>query len=729
MKIMDAVMCAALGLGAPAARAAKVTTIYDIPGVNDGGAPRAALLHFRGAFWGTTSGGGTGNSGTVFKIDPGRGTETLVYQFTGGNDGGVPAAPLIAVDGVLYGTTAGGGTSGSGTVFRIDPATGAETVLYSFPATDEGAAPTSALLAYDGLLYGTAQFGGADADGYVFAVDPATGAETTIYSFQDNNDGAFPTSALIRCGGALCGTTSQGGAFGLGTLYRLDPVTGDETVLHSFGASGDGGVPLAPPIDVDGVMYGTLSFGGAQTDGAVFAFDMKRHAETIIYNFTGGKDGSSPAGGLLRVNGVLYGTAATGGSGRNGTVFAIDPSSGSETTLHDFRGQDGSSPVAAVIESGGMLYGTAESGGPTQNGVVFAVDPATARDVTLHDFAGTQASQAASVGKVGGVLYGTSSGGGNAGVGSIFRVDPKTGTGETLYSFVGGPDGAYPFAPLLDAGGTLYGTTRNGGAANEGTVFRFDAATKTPTTIYSFTGGADGGYIYGGLIDVAGLLYGTAYDGGASNNGTVFSIDPATGAETTLYSFAGGQDGALPYSGVVYANGMLYGTTLAGGGKGNYGTVFQVDPATGAETLLHVFTGGRDGSAPFAGLLYDRGVLYGATTGCCGSDTDGSVFKIDIATGQEAVLHRFAVFSGPQASLIRDGDALYGTTPRGGKFHYGTVFSINPATGAFAKLYNFTGQADGGLPSAALVDVRGTLYGTAPSLFPTNAGTVFRLGR
>ena len=169
-----------------------------------------------------------------------------------------------------------------------------------------------------------------------------------------------------------------------------------------------------------------------------------------------------------------------------------------------------------------------------------------------------------------------------------------------MHGFTGGPDGAYPQAGvILDSAGNLYGTTYNGGSANAGVVYKLDA-TRHETVLYSFTGGADGGYPYAGVsLDSAGNLYGTTYNGGTAHAGVVYKLD-ATGHETVLYSFTGGADGANPYAGVIRdAAGNFYGTTFFGGAWGS-GVIYKLDPA-GHETLLYTFFAESDGGLLYAG--------------------------------------------------------------------------------------------------------------------------------
>jgi uncharacterized repeat protein (TIGR03803 family) len=212
-------------------------------------------------------------------------------------------------------------------------------------------------------------------------------------------------------------------------------------------------------------------------------------------------------------------------------------------------------------------------------------------------------------------------------------------TFSVLYNFTGGSDGRTPYANLIEASGSLYGTTHEGGAFGYGTVFKVDAS-GTETVLHSFAY-TDGGYPWGNLLrDAAGNLYGTTKAGGTFGYGAVFKVD-ASGNETVLHNFAAGADGISPYGGLIRdPAGNLYGTTYGGFPNYGYGTVFKVD-RSGIETVLYTFTGGAGGGKPlFGSMVRDAaGNLYGATS-VGGTGGDGTVFKVD-PSGTEAVLHTF----------------------------------------------------------------------------------------
>jgi uncharacterized repeat protein (TIGR03803 family) len=281
-----------------------------------------------------------------------------------------------------YGGVFGGRCSdgvGCGTVFKITPA-GKEIVLHQF--TDTG---VDARLPWQGLvldsagnLYGTAAFGGMYGGGIIFKITP-TGKEVVLHSFNPNSGGGgdgfapYGGSLLGDSAGNLYGTTEGGGAFGAGAVFKLDS-KGNETVLYSFTFTGGDGMEPTGTLtrDKDGNLYGATFYGGAFGFGTIFKLD-SAGTETILHSFaaTAG-DGASPGGGLLRDGaGNLYGTTNSGGASFMGTIFKLDPG-GNETILHTFSGADGSFPELGMIaDSKGNLYGTAQYGGPYGGGAVF----------------------------------------------------------------------------------------------------------------------------------------------------------------------------------------------------------------------------------------------------------------------------------------------------------------------------------------------------------------------
>ena len=380
-----------------------------------------------------------------------------------------------------------------------------------------------------------------------------------------------------------------------GDLASADePARFTEKIIWSFGSGTDGRAPAAGLTPVNGTLYSTTEGGGTSGHGTVFAFDSATGAEKIVYSFCSHQncsDGDFPQAGLVDARGTLYGTTVLGGGGTPaaGTAFALDLNTGAEKVLHSFCSQqncaDGRNPQASLIDVNGRLYGTAYAD------TIFELNRRTGTEKVLYSFCrkancADGAGLPAGVIDVGGMLYGTTSEGGNIdgcnemGCGVVFSVDPNTGGETVLHTFGSGADGATPLAGLIDVNGTLFGTTSAGGNTNNGTVFSIDPNTGSEKVVYAFAGGADGAHPYAGLIAVNGTLYGTTYVGGGGSCtnagpgcGTVYSVNPTTGAEQVLYAFQGGTDGAIPQAALLAVKGSLYGTTSEGGTYGN-GTVF-----------------------------------------------------------------------------------------------------------------------------------------------------------
>jgi len=394
---------------------------------------------------------------------------------------------------------------------------GKDTIVYSFTGGIDGASPTSGFVADGaGNLYSTTAGGGSFGQGTVFEITPG-GAETVLYSFTGGSDGASPQAGLVRdAAGNLFGTTLEGGANALGTVFMLAP-DGTEKVLHSFqGGNLDGANPLAGLVaDGKGSFYGTTEDGGSQACGAGCGtvFKISRTGKLkIIHYFEGSPDGADPIAGVVAdAAGNLYGTTLGGGEQSDfcgvgcGTVFELSPAgknSWTETLPHSFQpgGSDGINPGAGLFVDGkGNLYGTTTAGG------------------NLNDCIADQ------------------------GCGTVFELS-RAGGGwiETvLYAFKGGSDGSSPYAGLIQASnGNLFGATFEGGLNNCpfssgcGTVFELTRK-GDEKVVHAFNGPpSDGANSQSALFsDGKGNLYGTTVAGGATKAcfenqgcGTVFRL-------------------------------------------------------------------------------------------------------------------------------------------------------------------------------------------------------------
>jgi hypothetical protein len=387
----------------------------------------------------------------------------VLYRFKPGVDAEVPEASLIAVHGVLFGTTASGGqsscggNSGCGTAYKVTLSkTGvSESLIYNAVGY-----PQAALLAVGDALYGTTEYGGYSgcgsgsySCGTLFRLTPSGSSYTSaILHYFQYSSGGFPTAPLIDVGGKLYGTASSGGsASGGGVAYELGETGSGYRVIHYFSGGQDGLFPYAGLIDADGSFYGTTGEGGNANMGIVYELKHtgSSYKERVVYSFKGGTDGSYPDAALIALHGVLYGTTSEGGgSGCSygsgcGTVYKVTPTKRgySESIIYRFRGSpDGEYPEAALTAFGDRLYGTTVLGGKTSCvsgrgcGTIFELVPSGRgyHERILHRFTGGTGGYSPQGGftAMSGLLYGTTAWGGNlkcndgGGCGTIFSIEP-----------------------------------------------------------------------------------------------------------------------------------------------------------------------------------------------------------------------------------------------------------------------------------------------------------------
>ncbi|HEY6447385.1 MAG TPA: choice-of-anchor tandem repeat GloVer-containing protein [Acidobacteriaceae bacterium] len=385
-------------VGPTSATVASFNILHQFSNPTDGGGPTGRLVRDSAGNLYGASGGGPDNYGVVFKLSP-RGQYTVLHSFNG-TDGSFPEAGLVRdADGNLYGTTSEGGSAGDGIVFKLTPA-GVFTVLHNFHGAPDGAVPMADLLLDGSTLYGTTSEGGkgcsnpygASGCGTVFKVTTA-GAETVVYRFANSPDGAHPAAGLVMdSDGNFYGTTAAGGnvfeGTPLGTVFRVT-ATGEETVLYRFNGinDGDGQDPRSTLIwGENGGLYGTTVEGGPNGWGTVFRLT-RTGAESILYSFPrSSDDGESPEAGVVRESAAnLYGTTLIGGAENTGcsgdgcgAVFKLTPNN-AESVLHSFTdsGTGGCAPDTALlaVASGQteILYGSTPFCGARGNGTIFEI--------------------------------------------------------------------------------------------------------------------------------------------------------------------------------------------------------------------------------------------------------------------------------------------------------------------------------------------------------------------
>jgi hypothetical protein len=551
-------------------------------------------------------------------------TEFVIAGFSGRDGNGATGILTFDTSGNLYGTTQYGGKIGScyngegcGITFKLTHKKGydwRQTVLYRFKENRDGEGPAAGVIFdHAGNLYGTTVYGGdqgcivndsnIEGCGTVFELAATSDGhwKHSIINRLGLGDGNGPPSGLIADGsGNLYGTIAQGPGGGCGIVYELTSSANagwKERILHQFRCgTSDGTMPISSlTLDSAGNLYGTTAEGGSLSScngfgcGTVFKLSPSSSGawrETVLYDFTGKRDGDFPVGGLVfDTVGNLYGTTEIGGGGPCiddngypigcGIVYELSPityGKWKETTLHTFAAArtDGAFPAAApVFDQAGNLYGATTEGGTG----------------SCEDEAG------------------------NFGCGIVFKLSLGSGrawTETVLYNFTGSNGFLLGFPTggiAADSQGNLYGATNGGGTSTYclngcGTVYELSPGSGgggwTETVLYNFgSSQADGNLPLGTVaLDQSGAVYGTTHEGGGSLScpygcGTVFQISPTFGGnwtENILHSFGGPyKDGEFPMSGVVLdAAGNIYGTTSQGGAdQGEYtggGTVFEINP-------------------------------------------------------------------------------------------------------------------------------------------------------
>ena len=666
-----------------------------------GVSPKGALIEGTNGFlYGMTSAGGTINAGVVFRIlKDGTGYKALHHFGTPG-DASSPWFELLQTqDGMLYGTANAGGAYGNGAIFRLDPSGSTYELVYSF--TNAANSVSSLVEGNDGGLYGTTYGGYQYSPSTVFRVNKDGSGYAVLHTFTNNSDYSYYGRLFKATEGYFYGTTLYGGANGNGTVYRISSDGTFYQVLHTFKTvTNDGHGPIAGVFEAtDGVLYGTTLYGGTNDfGGTVFKMNKDGSGYAVIHTFAR-TNGYSPAASLIEgADGLLYGTAQYGGasggdvSGGGGVVFKISKDGGtSYTTLHNFATTplDGDTPIARLLQgSDGRFYGMTASGGGVDKpfGTVFSITADGSVYSVMHRFSHT------------------------------------------------GNDANNPKANLLQASdGSFYGTAASGGSNsfNWGMIFKINRDGSGYSTVRSFDGShGDGQNPAGPVIEGSdGMLYGTTSNGGSNDVGTVFKMRKDATGYTLIHSFSTNNlDGRQPHDGVIQGkDGYLYGSTQLGGSNGS-GTVFKMKTDGTAYQILHSFgLSGGDGTRPFAGLIEaSDGLLYGTTYYV------GTVFRLSKDGSSYSILHSFPPNGGPYDKVIEASDGvLYGVSPFGGTSTMGIVFRMNKDGSGYSVIKTFTGgTSDGSTPFGPLVEGNdGDLYGNTQQGGSSGFGTVFKLSK
>jgi uncharacterized repeat protein (TIGR03803 family) len=653
-----------------------------------------------GILYGTTQLGGRSGLGTIFTVSSSGEISTLV-SFTGANGSNPTAGVVQGADGALYGTTRTGGVNSRGTVFRVTPA-GLLTTISPFPGTDAPSSPNAALvLGTDGNFYGTSSSGGTDDLGTIFKVTPA-GLGSTVVHFKGTN-GSRPMAGLFLANnGMFYGTTVQGGANNKGTIFAMTPA-GTLTTLVSFdGVNGE--APAATLTAApDGKLYGSTTKGGANNLGNVFSITLDGQF-TVVADCVKETGGAIRGALLLGQDGNFYGTASSGGTAAKafGTIFRLT-TAGVFTRLRSFDGPNGETPESNLLAGiDGNLYGT------THTTVFSLSSTGDFKNVGGFPLRRGATASALTVGNDG-LLWGTTRDGGTDDFGTIFKISANgTLTTVALLDETTGanPDSALTLAP----DGNFYGTCTTGGEFNRGTVYKV-SPDGVVTLLASFTPLDGVGPASRLLLASDGSFYGTTIMGGANDAGTMFRVTTA-GQLTTVAHFTS-TNGMKPLPGdlIQDTDNVIYGLLLQGGDQ-NRGAFYRLG-AGPLITILNHFTVGNNRFPSGALIRSPDGLFYGTTSG---GGNGGTVYTMS----KEGVLTTVVDFTGPNghtpiAGLIRGpGGDFFGTTRDGGLNNFGTAFRLTSA-GQLTTIFDFANDASDRNPARSLTPLNGNLYGTANS--------------
>ena len=562
-----------------------LTRLYSFSGASsDGSKPLGKLLQVSDSLlYGLTPEGGASNQGTLFKYNIDNATHTKLQDFSESTTGGNPKGSLIqASNGKLFGLYTDGYCCGG--VFEYDRINNTLTQKYDF-TLDDGAGPiyTNLVEGETDVFFGLTNRRGAYDDGVIFRYNNSSDEYTTLYDFDLNEsyDENVYGSLVEDAPGKFLFMTRIGGTAGVGTISEWDTVTDAYSIRYSFDSYSGGVKPTGSLLAAsNGKFYGVTLFGGAYNLGALFEYDPFTGDYTNHHDFDGATTGAYPNSSLIEAtNGKFYGVTTTwganGGSFLGGVLFEFDPQANTLAVVHHFTSATGERPIGGPVQaSNGKLYGMTSYGGAHFNhGVLYEYDPSTSTYTAKHHFNNNA----------------------NA-------------------------DGRSPEGCLIETNtDTLYGMTTSGGTNNIGTIFEYIISTNTLTKKHDFVS-SSGMEPKGSLYKASnGKLYGTTNNGGANFQGTVFEYDITSGVFTLVHSFQEASTGKNPYNTLVESSdGHLYGMTCGDTDPGHKGTFFRVNISTNTVTKVFDFNGTNGSKPQYTQLL--KVLVHADWTGAVSTD-------------------------------------------------------------------------------------------------------------
>lgn len=633
------------------------TKLLDFDGTN-GANPYGSLVSDGTYLYGMTQRGGANSQGTIFKIKPDGTSFTILFDFSYAISGRFPEGSLIYDGTFLYGMASQGGSKFYGTIFKILPDGSGFNTLLEFDYTTNGGYPHGSLFSDGTFLYGMTTFDGVSDNGTIFKIKSDGTGYTKLLTFSGAANGSQPWGSLISDGTFLYGMTLSGGSNNNGAIFKIMLDGTGFAKLLNFSNTITGGYPAGSLVSDGTFLYGTTTQGGALGYGTIFKIKPDGTGFLKLKDDDNGSSGPYPQGTLLLNGTSLFGVKSNGGLGRFGTTFKINLDGSGYATLLSFE-ISGNKPTGSLISDGTFLYGMTAEGGLSNYGTIFKVKPDGTGFFRLLDFDGTLKGSRPSGALIsdGTFLYGMTGQGGANDAGVIFKVKPD-GTGFLKLLDFNSTSFGYPYGSLVYDGTFLYGTA-NGGANSYGAIFKIKPDGAGFATVLDFDG-TNGAYPRGSLIYDGTYLYGITYQGGSNGGwGVAYKIKPDGTGFLNLHNFDN-TDGGNPLGSLIAIGSTLYGMTSSGSLDGS-GNIYKVNSDGTGFTELFPFIQNDTGGNPTGSLITDGTFLYGLTP-YGGTLGFGTIFKLKPDGTNFAKLYEFNDGKSPAGSLISDGSFIYGVT-------------------------------------------------------------------
>lgn len=682
--------------------------------------------------WGVTKRGGTG-FGALFKMDNNGNNPFLVHSFDGKVSAKYSSIEFHEAGNDKLYAAMNGGIYDEGVIIELDPATGVVIEKAHFNSMVNGRNPRTMTLGPNGKFYGIFEMNTTDKQEAIFEYDIITNTIIKKADFKSATGKSVYSTMLLAKNGKLYGTTDFGGIANEGILYEYDPITDSIIKKVDFSNSTVGAYPGVRIMELDNKLYGCTETGGTKGGGTIYEYNIITN--TCMTKFKLDAMMNSRQGVILGNDGLFYGAMNSGPTNTiPGSFFKFDPASLTLTVIQNFSNSTtGVNPFGVKKCKNGLLYGILSDGGMYGAGSIYEYDPVTAKFKIVFNFKDSLAGvdpysffEQAKNGK----LYAGTYGGGKYGRGVLFEFDITYHTYKKIQDLGEGLNGDTPSGTLsLADNGKIYTVTNRGGKYNNGVLLECDPSTQPGvfTKKIDFNGLSGTRPTSSPVQGPNGKLYGTTSSGGKpqSNSGVLYQYDPVTNSIQTKLNFLDSTvTSAFPGGIVLASNNKFYG--IATFGKHQKGVLFEFDPATGkyAERADLI---GEPGSYITGELMQAKnGKLYGLLR--CGLPAVGVLFEYTLTSDTIAVKVRlnnaFTRDLGTGRMVEAHNGKLYGIITTDLEPDY--LFEYDPTTEVFQNVFSFNDASNGLLPVGDLLMAsNGNLYGMTNNGGSDNRGVVY----